>query len=656
MSAIANWQFSMDGLGTVQIFSSEFYYAGGVAVIGFGGGGGNGFEIFNLGNSEIALMISLTDQDNNVHDFYWNSHYGTSDDGNNNGMTVWDDQDNYQSNSIGSEQTFKLINLGSGNVALQATGGAFPGQYLGGMSGGWYPDQWSLGSGSFLAVGNQAALQVQGDQLPILLITNSGYKLDLSGRDLGSISLENAGMQSCNLGGANLSAITSIQGADFTGASMRGANLSGQNLAPATTWSTADFTNTDLTAIATAAGAVMPGAIFDGGNLTERSFAGAHLNGASFVGTTLDGVDFTGADLTGANLAGASLKGTIFNGATLQGTHFDKADLSTAQFDSDPNFTRTTTNRTTFIGATVPFTVLASNWSYLDLTEATITGIPSAIANLVADGALLPDGLSLQGIDLTDASFVGTQMYEIQLQNANLQGANLSNALLKGAYLNSANLTLANLDSAYLIAEQSAGSVRDLADLDQLSAAVVTDAFMFNTILDGAHCDGVDFSGVMFVTASNLSSQSASAIGATMNFAKFNNASVVLAVFNGAQLSAANFAQAVMVGAEFLDNGSTATELTPSSDVTHTPASVYQADIRGTNFTGANMDGLDMRGATFSTSSGEFEQIYIGYNGAKVPVAFDFGPTILGNTTSGTTCPDGNNGPCTLAAVASATA
>ena len=141
-----------------------------------------------------------------------------------------------------------------------------------------------------------------------------------------------------------------------------------------------------------------------------------------------------------------------------------------------------------------------------------------------------------------------------------------------------------------------------------------------------------------------------------MNFAKFNNASVVLAVFNGAQLSAANFAQAEMVGAEFLDNGSTPVELTPSSDVTHTPASVYQADIRGTNFTGANMDGLDMRGATFSTASGEFENIYIGYNGVKVPVAFNFGATLLGNTTSGTTCPDGSNGPCSLAAVANATA
>lgn len=652
MSAITNWQFSIDGLGTVQLYTSEFYYAGGLAIVGIGDGGANGFDIISLGNSEIALLISLNDQDGNNHPWYWNSHYGTENDYNNGGMMLWNDTDNgYESSSIGQEQTFKLVNLGNGYVAMQATGGAFPGQYLGAMSGGWYPQQWYLGSGSFLAVGNQAPIKVSGDQFPILLITNSGYELDLSGRDLGAISLQGANMKSCNLTGANLSAITSIQGADFTSATMRNANLKRQNLIGAT-WTKADFTKTDLTGIASAAGATMPGAIFDGANLTGRNFALAHLAGASFIGATLDDTNFTGADLTGANFAGAILGRTKFGGATLLGTHFDGVDLSTATFSDSPEFTRSATNRTTFIGSTVPFRVLASNWSYLDLTNATITGIPKSIANLVADGALLPDGLNLEGVDLTGASFVGTRMYTIQLQNANLQGANLSKALLKGAKLVSANLTLANFDSAYLIAEQSASAVGGLPDVDKLSAAVATNAFMFNTILDGAHCDGVDFSGAIFVTAASISSsQNASAVGASMNFARFDGGAVVLAVFDGAQLSAASFAgEAIMVGASFQDNGGVPTQLTPSSDPTHTPASVYQADIRGTNFTGANMDGLDMRDATYSTSGGTFEKIFAGYNGAKVPVAFKYGPTLLGNTTSGTVCPDGNSGPCSLSA------
>jgi len=125
-----------------------------------------------------------------------------------------------------------------------------------------------------------------------------------------------------------------------------------------------------------------------------------------------------------------------------------------------------------------------------------------------------------------------------------------------------------------------------------------------------------------------------------MNFAKFADGAVVLAVFDGAQLSAVDFSRASMVGASFQENGGTATQLTPSSDVTHTPASVYQADIRGANFSGANMDGLDMREATPFPPAAEFEQIFKGYQGQQVEVAFKFAATVLGNTTSGTTCPD----------------
>ncbi|WP_382403368.1 pentapeptide repeat-containing protein [Flexivirga alba] len=302
--------------------------------------------------------------------------------------------------------------------------------------------------------------------------------------------------------------------------------------------------------------------------------------------------------------------------------------------------------------------MLAADWSYLDLTGANITQIPSAIRHLVADHALLPNGLRLEGVDLTGASFVSTRMYEVQLQGANLQGATLRNALLRGAKLSGANLTLANLDSAYLIAEgaplvsppgASLGVEPGAALRDKLEAAVVTDAFLFNTILNGAHCDGVDFSGSLFVTAAAVSgSQSASAVGATMNFTKFDGCSVVLAAFNGSQLSAASFAAADLTGASFQDNGATATSLTPSSDPTHTPASVYTAHLEGTNFSGANMDGLNMREATVSTSGGDFEKIYSGFGGVKVPVAFHYGPTQLGTTTSNTTCPAGNNGPCSL--------
>ncbi|WP_141824726.1 pentapeptide repeat-containing protein [Humibacillus xanthopallidus] len=669
MNAITTWQLGVDGIGWVQLESSEFRYAGGLVVAVFDGG--NGWTVFDLGSSQVAFGAGTQDQDGNNYAYYWNSHYATTDNqGNVGGMMLWlGTSPEFSSDSIGPEQTFRISNLGQGRVSLQATAGSFAGQYLSGVQGGWYPEQWGLGTGSFISSASPAAIRISGDLLPLLQITNSAYDTDLSGRDLGAITLANANLQKSNLSGATLVGVTSISGADFTSASLQGVHLGAHDLATATTWASANFTGSDLTTIAGAASARLEGAILDNANLTGRNLRGAFLQGASLKGAVLTGADLTGAHLDGADLTGAHLGGTILHGASLQGTHFDGVDLSTTQFDAAPQFTRSTTLRTTFSGATVPFPVLGANWAFLDLTLATITGIPSAIGTLVADHALLPTGLSLEKVDLSGASFVGTRMYEIQLQGANLQGATLTNALLKGAKLSGANLTLANLDSAYLIAEGAdvaaalavhtgAGGrlpVREEArppaplGQDKLEAAVVTDAFLVNTVLDGAHCDGVDFSGSLFVTSSAVSgSQSASAVGASMNFSKFDGASVVLAVFNGAQLSAASFATADLTGARFLDNGTTPTQLTPSSDTTHTPASVYDAHLEGADFTGANMDGLNMRGATVATAKGQFEKIYDGYAGARVPVAFAYDPTRLGTTTGGTTCPDGSNGPCTL--------
>jgi uncharacterized protein YjbI with pentapeptide repeats len=678
MDPITSWQLSIDGVGTVQAYTNEFRYAGGLVIAGLGGGGaswtvyaGGAEDAGGAGGAQVAFSTAVADQDGKAWTYFWNSHYATTDNqGDHGGMTLWLGTDpEFSSDGIGPEQTFRITNLGQGTVSLQATAGSFPGQYLSAMQGGWYPEEFGLGDGSFLSSAGPVPLHVDGDLLPLLRITGSGYETDLSGRDLGALDLTGADMRKCGLGGASLASVTSIARADFTGAALRGVHLGAHDLAAATTWTTADFTGSDLTTISGAAAAHLEGAVLDDVNLTGRNLAGAFLQGASLRGATLTGADLTGAHLDGADLTGAHLGGTVLHGAVLHGTHFDGVDLSTAVFDAAPMFTRATTGRTTFVGATVPFGVLGSTWSFLDLTGATITGIPTSVAALVADHALLPTGLGLQGVDLTGASFVQTRMYEAQLQRAVLHGATMTGALLKGAKLSGADLTLATLDSAYLIAETavvaaalaartataSALPVRPSAEApepleqDKLEAAVVTDAFLVNTVLDGAHCDGVDFSGSLFLTSAAVSgSQSASAVGASMNFARFDGGALVLAVFDGAQLSAASFATADLTGARFLDNGSTATTLTPSSDVTHTPASVYQAHLEGADFTGANMDGLNMRGATVATGSGQFEKLYAGYGGTTVPVAFDYGPTRLGTTTGNTTCPDGNSGPCPL--------
>jgi uncharacterized protein YjbI with pentapeptide repeats len=641
----------------------------------WGGAGGylctTNFTLWWVGNQQFALQVA----DNQYNCL--NSHVGlyATFSRNNGYWEAWD-------SSISSPSTFGLENLGGGNVAI-----TYAGNYLN-QTDNWH--DWGFNIiiyGSTPTPPDPSTIFSTGHpHFHILLICGAGVGLNLTGQnfaDGGYVhSLSATDFTGANLTNANLSTLPdlSVASCKFNGATLTGAILKGVRDLNKATWTSAILANTDLSKVdpagvtgidfstlasekpvdltgATLGNGKPLGANFNYGaanfnraNLTNAimdgtGLAGAHFTGATLTGTHLNGADLTGADLTGADLTGAKLAGTILTGATLSGTIFDHCDLSTAKFGPAPKFGTSIGTRTRFRSATVPATSLGLNWSYLDLSGATIADIPQSITSLNADAALLPDQLNLQGVDLDQATFRGTRMYGIQLQRANLHKATMTDALLKGARLNEANLTLADLSRAWLIVEPAGPKT----PVNQLEAASVTDAFMFNTVLDQAHCDGVDFSRANFSTSGLLSTkQSASAVGAYMNDTKFNDAWVAGAIFNGAQLSGANLANAHLIGTLFQNDGSVATELTPSIRNIGIAATTVNADISGTNFTGANMDGLDMDGAVVATTGATFTKQFTGYKSAKVLVTFNYGPTKFGNTTANTICPNGSSGPCSV--------
>lgn len=626
MNPITKWSFNSETLGYAESFYYEYYYAGGLAVVCVGGGGQTSdFNVYNLGGGLVAIQDPFAN-------WYWSSRYDDN-------LMLWDYNDhNYVSDHIGDEQKFRLINRGHGQISLQAAAGPHNGKYLQAVSGGWYPVNFGFGNGTLKWTGEGSLFKVGGDLLPILIITNSARDLDLSGADLSGLNLDNADLTNAIFKNANFTKVQSFHNAQFVNANLQQAKFDGQCLSGAN-FTQADFTGTDLTRIlpspAQLSHAKLIKANLKGVDLSKSNLAYANLTGA-----ILDGANLSGADLTGAVFTGASLAGTKLDGAIMHNTVFDQCDLTHASFAYPPDFSRTEQARTSFVQAVVPFKVLGSNWSYLELSEARITDIPDAVTALNANYALLPDGLDLSKKDLRSATFVGTRMYEIQLQNANLEKAQLAHARLKGAKLTGANLAMANLDSAYLISENALTS----GDPVKHESAVADDAFLINTNLTGSFCDGVDFSGSLFMSYAGLDPDGkASANGAAMNLAKFNNAVLIQAVFDNAQLGGSDFSDANMAGASFKQ-----AQLIPSTQPPNPDASFHGADIRGTDCTGANMDGLDMRSAKVSTDQGEFSQVYKDYYGNPIPVMLSYSATILGNTTSGTTCPDGSRGPCHL--------
>ena len=367
------------------------------------------------------------------------------------------------SNSIAPEGTFGLENLGGGFVAIK-----YQGNYLN-VNNPW--NDWGFNVISLTGGPPDGNMTFNTGQphFYILLISGSGSQLNLGGQnfaDGGYIhSISDTDFTCTNLTNANLSTLPdrSVASCKFNGATLTGAILTGvQNLNKAT-WTSAVLAHTDLSHVdpsgvagidfstlesetrvdltgATlsngkplAANFKYGAANFNHANLSQAvldhiDFVGAHFRKAILAGANLTGADLSNADLTGADLTRAILADTILTGATLDETMFDHCDLSTTKFGPAPKFGTSGSTRTSFRSATVPASTLGSNWSYLDLTDATITHIPKSIANLNADQALLPDQVNLQKVDLSGgsgASFQGTRMYGAQLQGANLQGAKM---------------------------------------------------------------------------------------------------------------------------------------------------------------------------------------------------------------------------------------
>lgn len=625
MNPITRWSLSVDGLGYASRYDNEWNYAGGFSVMGVGNDSSNcSFDIFHLGGGLIALKDP-------THGLYWNSHYDDN-------MMLWYDYNKYVSDQIGDEQKFRLINKGHGQISLQCAVGHYAGKYVQVTSGGWYPTNWQFGDGT-MGIGQDTSFLVHGDLLPILIITNSARDLDLSGKNLSGLNLENADLTNAVLRMANFSQVQSFQHAQFVNANLQQAIFDGKCLNGAN-FTHADFSGTDLTKILPSP-SQLSYANLSKANLKGVDLSKSNLTYANLTGAILDGANLSGADLTGADLTGSSLVNTKLDGAIMHHTLFDHCDLTTVSYEYPPDFTRAETDRTSFVQAVVPYRMLGLDWSYLDLSDATITDIPEVLASLNANYSLLPNELDFSKKDLRGASFIGSRMYEVQLQSANLEKAQFMHARLKGAKLIGANLTMANLDSAYLVSESMTQIHKST---NKHEAAVVTNAFMINTNLNGAFCDGVDFSGALFMTCLGLDPDGkASAYGATMNLAKFNQAVLTQAELDNAQLAGSDFSNAVLVGASLKH-----AQLIPATQPPNPDASFYEADLRGTDCTGANMDGLDMRLAQVSTEPGEFNQVYKDYYGNPIPVILSYTATILGNTTPGTTCVDGSKGPCHL--------
>ncbi|MEG4574084.1 pentapeptide repeat-containing protein [Microcoleus sp. N3A4] len=163
-------------------------------------------------------------------------------------------------------------------------------------------------------------------------------------------------------------------------------------------------------------------------------------------------------------------------------------------------------------------------WSTIDAAN----GVKVSYARILALQDLNEDGVSLRGLDSTDAELIA-----INLSHANLSAANLSNTDLSNANLSHANLDNANLSQAKLGGANLSHANLGFARLSQvnLSNANLSDANLICADLSNANMSGVNL-------------KNASLSGANLNSAYLNGANL-----KGAKVSSSDLSGALLDGA-----------------------------------------------------------------------------------------------------------
>ncbi len=405
-----------------------------------------------------------------------------------------------------------------------------------------------------------------------------GARADLRFADLSDATLSRgSGLSSpCYTDGEGDAAVTRcviLDGARLHGARMRGVDFTelaaGEPLESETELEPFDFQRL----------AASPDPGLSGPDLASADLVAAIVSSADYV-ADLRNADLReallrSADLTSADLGGAALDDADFAGATLVGTRFDMArfrntDLSNvvlcdsgAEDPSPADFSGATFEDGLFPGQRTSF-------ASVDFR------CPSQSDLEVDDPPLDTDffGLTLAGLDLTEATLsgkdlTGQDLSDALLVEADLSGTSFGDAILKGTDLTGATLHGADLSLAQLVVtEMQDVFVTRLDDAslcssgDTPSCAVLPSASAAPDFFEETRLRRWDFQGYAGKVG-----------GAPFSGRSFDGADLQGAIFVSVALEGASFVSAILEGADF-----TGAEL---ASVDLTDAFLRDADLEG---------------------------------------------------------------------------
>ena len=347
---------------------------------------------------------------------------------------------------------------------------------------------------------------------------------------------------------------------------------------------------------------------------------------AALTRTKLDQADLSGAslasaDLSSTSLRGATLTGTDLTGAQLGAADFTGSDLSPARFSFPLTRSTDPGHPTVFAQCTLPYAMIQLDWSCLDLSGATINGLPADLTGLKAHGLTCIHG-NFKGLTLDGAVFTNAT-----LDHADFTGATIKNqATFAGARMPGAFFTLAVCDQADFSGVAVGGE-------DGIEAINFADAYLGFCTFTGANLNEA-----IFTDATLMSNSMAGA--ASLVEANFANAYMPMADFTGAGLQGCRFDGAFMAECKLIN-----ANLGPARNGT-LATSMAAACLQATDFQGVVLAGASLPDAAITTVRGTITQSYydetrklttpsdLHYKAGKLPVQTSLSDDTL--------CPDGS--------------
>lgn len=393
-----------------------------------------------------------------------------------------------------------------------------------------------------------------------------------------------------------------ISGKTFGSESFSNSSFVGSNLSKSI-FERCSFTNANLT------NANLKDAQFkNGGNFTNAILKGADLTGVYMSWVTLDGADFTDVIITNA-----SITNSPFTKEQLMSTkNYKDKEICSVSFYSRDN--------KVFNGASIDFTdfnLTGTAFEYVVLNNSNFTN--SNLRNASFGYSTITDSKFINA-DLTNAYLRYTSLINADFSGANIKDAIFSATTITGSNFYNSNLTQDQLKNTYDWANKNLSGMNlgkvDLSGLDftgfNLSEFFFTDSSLSNFNFENVNLQSSNLSGSDFTSSSfiNTNLTNVNFSNSILNGVSFKNSDIKDSLIIGADLSntvSNGFTDAMFYSTKSYVDGDLIGIMFDYNNISNwilTGKNLQNTSFFATRINGVDFSNSDLRGAEITATAG----------------------------------------------------